>query len=297
MNQNNLIDVIIPVAGKGVRFYPHTKYTQKCLLPVGGKPILGHIFSRIRSLNINSVKLITGHFENKVKEYIENYKNLNIDCIYQSEQLGLAHAIKLGLQKTENPVLIILGDSIFDIDYVDFCNKTKSNIGVLEVEDPERYGIIELDNDKIIKFVEKPKNPKSNLAQIGVYYILSQKKLLNAINKIITNNIQTKNEYQLPDAFQYMINDKNKFEYTRINGYMDCGIKKTLLDSNKKIFSSLESSNFISKTAQVKNSNLKYCHISSGCIVENSSLKNVIVLNDTLIKNKILENEIIGSYN
>ena len=72
MNQNNLIDVIIPVAGKGERFYPHTKYTQKCLLPVGDKPILGHILSKIHSLNINSVKLITGHFQDKVKEYIEN---------------------------------------------------------------------------------------------------------------------------------------------------------------------------------------------------------------------------------
>ncbi|MAV59197.1 MAG: hypothetical protein CMG07_04510 [Candidatus Marinimicrobia bacterium] len=295
MNQNNLIDVIIPVAGKGERFYPITKYTQKCLLPVGDKPILGHILSRIQSLNIKSVKLITGHFENKVKEYVENYKNLNIACIYQSEQLGLAHAIKLGLQNIENPVLIILGDSIFDIDYVDFCNKTKSNIGVLEVEDPERYGIIELDQDKIIKFIEKPKNPKSNLAQIGIYYIHSQKKLLNAINKIITSNIQTKNEYQLPDAFQIMIKDKNMFEYTKINEYLDCGIKKNLLASNKKIFSSMKSSNFISLTAQVINSNLKYCHISPGCIIENSSLKNVIVLNDTLIKNKILENEIIGS--
>ena len=297
MNQNNLIDVIIPVAGKGERFYPHTKYTQKCLLPVGDKPILGHILSKINSLNINSVKLITGHFQDKVKEYIENYKNLNINCIYQSEQLGLAHAIKLGLQKTENPVLIILGDSIFDIDYVDFCNRTKSNIGVLEVEDPERYGIIELDQDKIIKFVEKPKNPKSNLAQIGIYYIHSQKKLLNAIDNVITNNIQTKNEYQLPDAFQFMINDQNKFEYTKINEYMDCGIKKTLLASNQKIFSSIESSNFISESAKVINSNLKYCHISRDCVIKNSSLKNVIVLNDTLIENKILQNEIIGPYN
>ena len=94
-----------------------------------------------------------------------------------------------------------------------------------------------------------------------------------------------------------MINDQNKFEYTKINEYMDCGIKKTLLASNQKIFSSIESSNFISERAKVINSNLKYCHISRGCVIKNSSLKNVIVLNDTLIENKILENEILGPYN
>ena len=103
--------------------------------------------------------------------------------------------MKLGLEESDKPVLIILGDSIFNINFKDFCNSMESKIGVMEVKDPERYGIIEILDGKIKKFVEKPKNPKSNLAQIGVYYIDSQITLLKSIDSIINENIKMNDEY------------------------------------------------------------------------------------------------------
>ena len=122
MNNDSKIDVIIPVAGKGTRLHPHTNYFQKCLLPVGGKPILDHLISNLKGLNINTIKLITGHFENQVRDYVNGKSDYHYDCIIQKKQLGLGHAIKLGLENSDNPVLIVLGDSIFDFDIKSFCN-------------------------------------------------------------------------------------------------------------------------------------------------------------------------------
>ena len=295
MKRHSKIDVIIPVAGKGTRLYPHTHSYQKCLLPVGGQPILGHIISNLNGLSINKIKLITGHFENQVKEYVNFFSDYDFECITQNEQLGLAHAIKLGLEYSDNPVLIILGDSIFNIDFISFCNNNISNIGVVEVEDPERYGIIEIENNKIKKFIEKPKFPKSNLAQIGVYFIQSQKLLLDSINHLINNGIMKNNEYQLPDAFQNMLDRGINFNYTKIDNYLDCGIIKTILSANKKILG-LKNLNYISKKSTIINSNIKYCSISAGCKVENSKLNNVILLENTIVKNKEISNAIIGSY-
>ena len=295
MKELSKIDVIIPVAGKGTRLYPHTEYYQKCLLPVGDKPILGHIIDRLEGLNINKIKLITGHHETQVNQYFKNISQYDFKCIKQDQQLGLAHAIGLSLDKSEKPVLIILGDSIFDMDFLSFCNKNISNIGVYEVDNPERYGIIELENKKITKFIEKPKNPKSNLAQLGVYFILSQKILLDSINHIINNKIMKNNEYQLPDAFQNMLEKGYDFNYAMIDNYMDCGIVETMLNANKKILMG-DQLNYISKNSNIINSEIKYCSISHGCRIENSDLNNVIVLENTVIKGRKISNAIIGSY-
>lgn len=289
------IDIIIPVAGKGTRLRPHTNYHQKCLLPVAEQPILGHILSRLNVLNVNKIKLITGYFEDQVFEYVKNNQQYDFKLIRQEQQLGLAHAIKLGLDRTDRPVLIVLGDSIFDMDYKLFCKNKTSNIGVLEVEDPERYGIIETHNKKITKFIEKPKMPKSNLAQIGVYFIHSQRILLDSIVNIMKNKIMKNNEYQLPDAFQYMLENGYDFDFTKIENYMDCGIVETIMNSNKNILKR-DQLNYISKESNVINSKLKYCSISDGCVIENSILNNVIVLANTVIKNRQLSNVIIGSY-
>jgi len=295
MNKDYKIDVIIPVAGKGTRLYPHTSYYQKCLLPVAGKPILEHIISNLDGLNINKIKLITGYFESQVKDYVKTKCDYDYECITQNKQLGLGHAIKLGLEDSENPVLILLGDSIFNIDFMSFCNNKKSNIGVLEVEDPERYGIVEIENNKIIKFIEKPKIPKSNLAQIGIYYIKKQRELLNSIDYLINRSIKKNNEYQLPDAFQNMLDKGVDFEYTKIDNYLDCGIVETMLSSNKVLLKQ-NKINDISNKSTVVNSNVKYCSISNGCRVENSKLRNVILLENTIVHNKKISNAIIGSY-
>ena len=132
--------VIIPVAGHGARLEPHSNYTQKCLLPVAGKPILAHILDRITDVGANQIVLIIGHYGEHVKEFCKNYdKELDFTFIEQKEQLGLGHAIGLGLADVGQPVLVILGDSIFELDYLNFISSSINSIGVFKVRDPELF--------------------------------------------------------------------------------------------------------------------------------------------------------------
>ena len=174
---------IIPVAGHGTRLEPHSNHTQKCLLPVAGKPILAHILDRITNVGVNEVVLIVGHHGDHVRAFCKTYsENMNFTFVEQKEQLGLGHAIGLGLEDVNEPVLIILGDSIFELDYLEFVSSKYNSIGVFEVPDPERFGIVETDGSHIRAFVEKPENPKSNLAIGGIYWISSQQKLVTCLN-------------------------------------------------------------------------------------------------------------------
>ncbi len=284
---------IIPVAGHGTRLEPHTLTLQKCLLPVGGKPVLEHILDRITNAGITDVTLITGHLGEQVVEFCTSYPNANFTFVEQKERLGLGHAIYQGLDSVKDPLLIVLGDSIFELDYNRFLSSPNSTIGVAPVPDPKRFGIVELTGDRISNVWEKPDNPPSNLALIGIYYISSQLELSLSIKHLIENNIRTKNEYQLTDAFQVMIDKGHIFNAFEIDECLDCGIPETMLSTNK-ILLEKKGDNSIHSSAIINDSNLKNCTISENCLIKNSQLENVIVLRGGEVTNQKIKNTIVG---
>ena len=180
---------IIPVAGHGTRLEPHTFKCQKCLLPVAGKPVLSHILDRLTRAGVTDITLIIGHLGSQVREYCKTYSKAEFTFIEQTERLGLGHAVYQGLEHSEEPVLIVLGDSILELDYNKLLSSTYSTLGVDQVLDPKRFGIVEQDGGRIISVVEKPKNPLSNLALIGIYYISSQKELAQGVEYLIKNDM------------------------------------------------------------------------------------------------------------
>src|ERR1043165_7413170 len=108
---------IIPVAGVGSRLRPHTYAIPKVLLNVAGKPIIGHILDKIIMDGFDSATIIVGYLGEKVKEYVVSHYDLKVDFIEQEERKGLAHAIYLAQETfTNEPLLIILGDTIFEVD-------------------------------------------------------------------------------------------------------------------------------------------------------------------------------------
>ena len=284
---------IIPVAGHGTRLEPHTLICQKCLLPVAGKPVLEHILDRLTEASITDITLIIGHLGAQVREYCNTYANAKFTFIEQKERLGLGHAIYLGLAQSEEPVIIVLGDSILELDYNKLLSSTESTIGVGRVPDPQRFGIVTLDGDQIISVVEKPEHPPSNLALIGIYYISSQKELAQGVEYLIKNNIRTNNEYQLTDAYGVMIKRGHIFKALEIDACLDCGIPETMFSTNRTLLEQ-GNGNAIHPTAIVKNSDLTHCTISENCSVINTQLTNVIMLSGSKIINQHLENKIIG---
>ena len=203
--------VIIPAAGTGTRLFPHTHTKPKPMVYIAGKPIIGHILDRMIDLNPEEVILVVGYRKDQVISYIdEHYKDVfNIRYVDQKERLGLGHSIYLTRDIAgDSQIMIALGDMIFKSGYKDFYKQYSNNgccagsIGVREVDDPQKYGIVELipSSDYIKKLEEKPEHPTSNLGISGVYFIQETPLLFEVLDWMITNNIRTRNEYQLTDA-------------------------------------------------------------------------------------------------
>lgn len=308
---------VIPVAGVGTRLRPHTFVKPKVLLNVAGKPILSHILDELLRYNIKDVTLITGYMGELVEDFIaRRYPMLNVEFAEQKKMEGLGHAIWTGRDtyKDNEPLLIILGDTIFDVDLSQALNSTTHSIGVKPVENPQRFGVVFLNkNEKIDgrqtinKFIEKPETPISNLAIVGLYYIHNATELVNALNYIIDNDIRTKNEYQLTDALQVMLDSGAKFTSFNVEGWYDCGKHETLLSTNSFLLTKYPSQKdingsviinpcFVADDAVVINSIIgPYASIASKAEIHNSIVKNSIIGYNAKVSNILLNDSIIGN--
>ena len=299
---------IIPVAGVGSRLRPHTFTVPKVLLNVAGKPIIGHIMDKIIAEGFDSATIIVGYLGDLIKEYItENYK-IKVDFVEQEERLGLGHAIFLSRHTiSKDPILIILGDTVFDVDLGKMVNSEYSTIGVKEVSDPRRFGVAETNNGFITKLIEKPEQPTSNLALVGLYFIKRPDVLIDCLKENIKRNVRTKNEYQLTDGLQAMIERGEKLTTFAIEGWYDCGKPETLLETNRHLLHETQTNIvpegvvvcppvFISSKAIVKNSVIgPFATIADGARVKDSIVRNTIISENATVENALLEDSIIGN--
>ena len=294
---------IIPVAGYGTRLKPHTERYQKTLLPIAGKPALDFILEPLFDSGINEFVFIVGHLKEQVIDHMKKYDG-KFSFIEQKKRLGLGHAVLTGLKNTNKPVLVQLGDTIFNLDYNEFCSSTDNVIGVDEVDDPSRFGIVELKDGKVINFFEKHPNPPSNLAITGLYYFNDEGKLKSAIEEIIKSNIKTNNEYQITDALQLMLKKGEEFSVFPTPNYYDVGVPETLLYSNRKLLSShhkdFPSSKiiepvYISDNCKIDNSIIgPYVTIMNNCDIYNSKIEDSIILEDSNIADKQIIGKIVA---
>lgn len=229
---------IIPVAGIGTRMRPHTHTQPKVLLQVADKPMLDHIIDSLVEAGVDGLTLIIGHLGDRIEDHVRRrYGNLRLEFIEQQEMLGLGHAIWLAkdIHLHDERLLIILGDTIVQMDFKKYLGQRCSSLAVKEVEDARRFGVVELDGNRITRLVEKAERPPSNLAIVGVYLINSPRLLFDGLDHIINNNVRTKNEFQLTDALQYMIEHGDMMRPFTIDGWLDCGKPETLLDTNRRL--------------------------------------------------------------
>ncbi len=300
--------VIIPVAGVGSRLRPHTYTIPKVLLNVAGKPIIGHLLDRLIENGFNEVTVVVGYLGDKIKEYINAHYSIKVDFVEQEERLGLGHAIYLSKHTfSREPILIVLGDTIFDLDYKAFTSGEYSAIGIHRVDDPRRFGVVETTGELISRLVEKPENPSTNLAVVGLYYIKHPELLVECLKEMIKKNVRTKNEYQLTDALQMMLERGEKMSAFPIDGWYDCGKPETLLATNKMMLDRMPGTtspngvvvhppSFISPNAIVKSSVIgPYTTIAAGARVENAIVKNSIVNEDAVVSDALLVDSIVGS--
>jgi len=227
--------VIIPLAGKGTRLRPHTHITPKPMLKVAGRPVMDYVMDDVKRLgNVEQVVYITGHLKEKVEAYSKNAYGLPSVFVEQLVQDGTAGAVALAKPYVDQPVLIIFVDTIFDAD-LSIVNTTDADgiIWTKEVEDYQRFGVVVTnEHGHMTRIVEKPKEPISKRANIGLYYIRNWQLLYEAIEHVLTQPAN-KGEWYLTDAFQYMIDHGARIKVVDVEGWYDAGQVETYLDTNR----------------------------------------------------------------
>jgi len=230
---------IIPVAGAGVNLRPHTYTQPKPLLPVAGKPIISFIIDQLLDAGIDEFVFVLGYLGNKIKTYLDKvYPNLNKEYVYQERRKGLGHAIWLTYAhiKDEEEVIILLGDTIIDMDMTDFINTPGSVLAIQKVKDPRLFGVVEIDDMGIVsRVVEKPRIPKSNLAIVGLYKISDVDLLYTCLDELHNESGDQGQEIHLADGLMLMVNKKAKFKTFEVSHWYDCGRKEVLLETNKML--------------------------------------------------------------
>lgn len=302
--------VIIPIAGKGTRTYPLSFATPKPLLRIKGKPILYYVTKTLKKFEIEEVIYIVSPNLIEFKEEIERIRKFKCEFVIQKSPLGLGDAVLCGEEKIkEGNCLILLGDSIIDLDIKNF-DKNKNYIGTFEVSDPRRFGVVELDGDRIIDLEEKPQIPKTNFIICGIYYISDIKKLFDALREIKRENLKTKGEFQLTDALKILLNRNENFYSLKVKKWLDTGTLDDILETQKKILDKseiLENGKiknvkiikpvWIDKDSVIENSEIgPFVSIEKECEIRNSKIENSIIYKGTKIINSEIKRGIIGDY-
>jgi glucose-1-phosphate thymidylyltransferase len=234
--------LIIPMAGRGTRLRPHTHTTPKPLLPVAGTMIVERIvetFARTLDRTIDEIVFILGDFGDEVKQQLtamSERHDAKATFRKQDEALGTAHAVYCAEQDLEGEVIIVFADTIFDVDDVVSVEDADSVIWLKEVEDPSRFGVAVHEGDKITDFVEKPSEPISNMAIIGVYYFKEGADLKREIEYLLEHNVRGHgDEYQLTDALDRLLKDGKVFKSATVDEWLDCGTLPAWLDTSNII--------------------------------------------------------------
>lgn len=299
----NKIKVVIPAAGAGKRLFPHTFTKPKPMVYIAGKPIIGHILDRMIDVEPEEIILVVGYKKEQIMSYVDkHYSGLfNIRYIDQDEQLGLGHSIYVARDAIgDSDIMIALGDMIFKAGYSEFYRSHLTNgdcaasIGVREVDDPKKYGIVELEGKYIKKLEEKPAHPKSNLGIAGVYFIKETSVLLSILGEMINKNTRTRGEYQLTDALQEMVNRGYHLKTFPVSSWYDCGHHDSLLETNRVL---LDEKQDIDPVFNLKDSVI----IQPVAIGDNVTIINSVIgphasiADDSIIESSIISDSVIGS--
>ncbi len=234
---------IILAGGSGTRLYPLTMTTSKQLLPVYDKPMIYYPLSTIMNFGIKDILIIsTPQDTPNIEKLFGDGKRLGLSIEYaiQPEPKGIAQAFTIGADFIgDDDVCLILGDNIFYMgeqmkffkSEVDKNTRSKATIFAYHVSDPERFGVVEFDkNYKAISIEEKPKNPKSNYASVGLYFYPC-----DIVKKARELKPSARGELEITDLNNMYLNEErmNVVPMGRGNAWLDAGTPDSLMESGQ----------------------------------------------------------------
>lgn len=236
---------IILHGGHGTRLRPLTHTGPKQLLPIANKPMSQYCVESLKEAGITDIALIVGGAgAGKVQEYYGNGEKFGVKLtyIFQDQPRGIAHAVGLCNDFVGNEKFIVfLGDNILKkniSDYIlDFEKSDSAAILLLcEVDNPTRFGIADVKDGKIVKIMEKPKNPPSNLAVTGIYFLTHS--IFDAITRLKPS---WRNELEITDALEMLLEEHHKITYHKVTDYWkDTGTPEDIIHANEVILKNMK---------------------------------------------------------
>ncbi|MBI2842035.1 MAG: glucose-1-phosphate thymidylyltransferase [Armatimonadetes bacterium] len=230
--------------GRATRLRPITHTSAKQLVPVANKPILFYALEAIRDAGIRDIGIIVGHTAEEIMAAVGGGERWGVKVTYISQEapLGLAHAVKIAHPFIGNDRFVMfLGDNLIREGVTEVVQRfegeqANAHIMLAKVPNPQDFGVAELDGNRVQRLVEKPKEPKSDLALVGVY--LFDSNIFKAVNAIKPS---ARGELEITDAIQYLIEKDYAVHWHLITGWWkDTGKLEDLLEANRLVLENIE---------------------------------------------------------
>jgi len=283
--------------GRGTRLRPLTHTAAKQLVPVGNRPILFYVLDNLKSAGVNEAGIvISPETGNAVREAVGTGEpwGMRVEYIVQSEPLGLAHAVKVAQPYLGSDAFVMyLGDNLIGSGISDYRGRfersdAQASILLKEVENPSSFGIAEVDSQqRVVRLVEKPKEPKSNLALVGIYFFTPA--IHEAISRISPS---WRGELEITDAIQNLLDAGGEVLSDRIDSWwLDTGKKDDLLTANTVVLDEWVTRR-IDGEVDAQSQVTGRVQLGRGSRVINSTIRGPVVLGE----NVLVENSFVGPF-
>jgi len=229
--------------GKGTRLYPLTYTCAKQLVPVANKPVLFRVIEAIKEAGVTDIGIVVGDTAKEIKDAVGDGSrwDLNLTYIQQDEPLGLAHAVKISQDFIgDERFVMFLGDNVIQGGISSLVRQfqdsgSNAQIVLTQVEHPQQYGVAVLKNGAVVRLVEKPRDPPSDLALVGIY--MFDHNVFEAVNNIRPS---WRHELEITDAIQYLVDHGYVVHpYVHTGWWIDTGAPGDMLDANRLVLDGL----------------------------------------------------------
>lgn len=249
---------LILSGGKGTRLYPLTFTSAKQLIPVANKPILFRVIEAIRDAGVTDIGIVVGDTAEEIKAAVGNGNRWGVQITYipQPAPLGLAHAVKISQDFLgEERFVMFLGDNVIQGGISPLIRQFADSdwncqIVLTEVNHPEQYGVAQLNEQgRIVRLIEKPKQPPSNLALVGIYMFDAH--VFQAVSAIKPS---WRGELEITDAIQWLVEQGHAvFPYIHKGWWIDTGAPTAMLEANSLVLEELTPSieGYVDRASQV----------------------------------------------
>ncbi len=308
--------LVIPMAGKGTRLRPHSHTLPKPLLPLAGKPLLERIIDSFRSsleTVFEEIVFILGESNSDIRAelgQLAERHGAKATFATQDRALGTAHAILCAEDRLDGELVIVFADTLFESSGRPDITGCDCMIWLKEVEDPSRFGVALTEEERIVGFVEKPSEPVSNKAIIGVYYFRDGGELRRQLRRLLDEGRTGANgEFHITDAMDRMVREGQIFRPATVDTWLDCGTLDAWRETNNYLLAKQSASPdsrrfkgvtlvepvYVGRDVLIVDSTIgPNVSIGDRCRISGSTIVDSILMDGAIVAESSLERSTIG---